>query len=107
MSGWLNMSNRRLHHSLSMVYKIINNLVPAYLIDPITSIIRPNYYDTRNKNLPIPFSQSHIKSSSFYCSSINRYNSLPNTIKSSSSLNVFKSNVKLYLKSMQHSGVGA
>ncbi len=102
-SGWLNMSYRRACHGLSLVYKIVHKLVPDYVIEPISSLNIQHSYATRHQHLPVPLCRTSIKSSFFYSEYIKKYNSLPESIKSSTSLSSFKTSIKLYYLSIQNS----
>ncbi len=97
-SKWLNMKDRRVMHSLCMIYKILNNLTPQYLLDPINMLRIPHNYSTRQLNLlPIPPFRKSLKENSFYVKMVNTYNSLSEDIKLSTSLHIFKRKLRQFL----------
>ena len=78
-----------------MMYKIVNNLSPPYL-----SELRPDNVSSRsnrslhaNDNLIVPFARTERYKKSFYISSVNLWNSLSETIRSSRSIAIFKNSV--------------
>ena len=78
-----------------MMYKIVNNLAPPYL-----SELRPDNVSSRsnrslraNDNLIVPFARTERYKKSFYISSVNLWNSLSATIRSSRSIAIFKNSV--------------
>ena len=100
--NWLNMKHRRIKHGLTMIYKILNGLAPNYLRDNFTLTSEIHNINTRragntifiNKNIT---SKIHRKSYSFYMARI--YNSLPENIQKSVSVNAFKLSITKYIKS--------
>ena len=94
-TGWSTLKARRNDHKLFMMYKIVNNLAPPYL-----SELRPDNVSSRsnrslraNDNLIVPFARTERCKKSFYISSVNLWNSLSATIRSSRSIAIFKNSV--------------
>ena len=105
-SGWLNMCNRRRSHSLTQVYKILHNDCPAYLASPMQRLNVEHNHLTRSANhLPIPHFNRSIKERSFYVAAVREFNGLPQIIKNSTSLNVFKNKIKAFVLSEQWEGL--
>ena len=67
-----------------MIYKLINNLVPLYL-----SELCPKYVKSITNHLIVPFSRIKRFKDSF----LNLWNNLPESVRSSPSLDCFKNNV--------------
>ena len=100
--NWLNMKNRRIKHGLTMIYKILNGLAPHYLSDNFTLTSEIHNVNTRNASNSIWINKNitskiHRKSYSFYMARI--YNSLPENIQKSVSVNAFKLSITKYIKS--------
>ena len=99
--GWLNMKHRRVQHGLTMIYKILHDHAPNYLSDTFSLTSEIHNRNTRsansiylNKNAT---SKLHRKSYSFYMAKI--YNTLPEDLQNSISINVFKFSLKKYILS--------
>ena len=90
--GWETLQSRRDKHKLVIFYKIMNGLTPDYLRD----LVPPQVHETSNYNLRNSDSirtiqaNSNLFYNSFLPSTIRAWNSLPNDIKSSSSVAAFK-----------------
>ena len=98
--NWLNMANRRRFHGLCFAYNIVSDLAPGYLKDFINRHQYNHMYFTRFSNaIPVPSANTRIKQLSFFISTVNDFNNLPNNIKSASSLTSFKSRLKRHLLS--------
>ena len=99
--GWLNMKNRTLKFGLIQIYKILNGLAPNYLRDSFTLVSEIHKVNTRrssNINIFIDkniSSKIHRKAYTFYIAKI--YNSLPEKIKKSDSVNSFKKTLHRYI----------
>ena len=78
-----------------MIYKLINNLVPLYLSELCPKYVksRTNYDLRANDHLIVPFFRTKRFKNSFLISSINLWNNLAESIRSSPSLDCFKNNV--------------
>ena len=94
-TAWFSLKERRNNHKLTMIYKLINNLVPLYLSELCPKYVksRTNYDLRANDHLIVPFSQTKCFMDSFLISSINLWNNLPESVHSSPSLDCFKNNV--------------
>ncbi len=104
LSNWLNMHNRRISHSLIMIYKIIHNLAPSYLAEIINRSHIEHRFQTRSHDfLPIPHYHRSIKQQSFFVKAISIYNQLPVHIKTSPSVSAFKHRIKFFLLNQQFS----
>ena len=97
-SDCLRVSDRVKQLRLNHVYKIVNGSSPMYLKDNFTSISTKHRYGTRNSstNFYVPQVNSVTKCSFFY-NAILDWNVLQESIKRSSSLAMFKNNVKMFL----------
>ena len=71
-----------------MIYKLINNLVALYLSELCPKYVksRTNYDLRANDHLIVPFSRTKRFKDSFLISSINLWNNLPESVRSSPSL---------------------
>ncbi len=81
-SRWLNMSNRRLYHSLCFIFKIINGDAPPYFDNYIIRSGISHQYSTRLNTLTVPPHRLQIKQNSFFVKVIKEYNRLPQDIQS-------------------------
>ena len=93
---WLNMDSRRLKHGLTLIYKIVHDLAPNYLRDSFSLVSEIHTRNTRSSNSNIWIKNSiksklHRNSYSFHMVKI--YNSLPEDIKNSVSVNSFKTRI--------------
>ena len=96
---WLPIDKRVEFKVLVIVYKCIHGLAPAYLEELLK--IKVNTRDLRSSNrleLDPPFTRSALAyERAFSYAGPRLWNKLPCTIKESSSINVFKSNLKTHL----------
>ena len=95
--NWLNMRDRRILNGLSLLYKTLEGKSPDYLKDMFTLVSEISERNTRtfHGNIWLPnehHSAIHLKSFKLYIPKI--WNELPENIKNSESLNIFKSKVK-------------
>ena len=100
----LDMNQRRILHSLCLLFKILNNLGPVYLRDLFTLheevYVRETRTSNRNIYLPnTPVSSIHNKSFKYYTARI--WNELPNDVQSSKTVDTFKRKVKKMLLSKE------
>ena len=102
-SKTLNMHDRRLLHSLTMMFRIKNDLAPIYLTERITRQSDIHNHNTRNRNnIRAPFARSTSRSMSFFVNISNIFNNLPNNIETSGiTINTFKHNCKKYLLTLE------
>ena len=94
--GWQPIHKRLKYNKAVFIYKALNGLTPEY----ITSLLRPvaETYDRRlrssvNGTLAVPRSRTSLYDRSFSVSAPRLWNSLPVSLRHSTSLNVFKNNL--------------
>ena len=88
--GWESLSCRRWSRRLSLFYKIINNLTPAYTRDPIPPLNQSNYV-LRNQDVVGRIrTRTEIFKSSFYPHCLSEWNGLDPGIRLAPSVGVFK-----------------
>ena len=96
--GWLNMSERRASHGLTLMYKIVNGLAPNYLSDLITFTNEIHHINTRSSSGKKIWICKDIKlksrRSAFFFSMSTLYNNLPENITNSKSVDGFKDKIK-------------
>ena len=99
----LSMQNRRLLHSLSMMFRIKNKLAPSYLCERITCHNDIHNHNTRNRNnIRTPFARSTMRTMSFFVHISNKFNELSNNIEiSGKSPYSFKVKCKKYLLDLE------
>lgn len=99
--GWFSMSERRVSHGLTLMFKIANNLAPNYLSDLITFTNEVHQVNTRSSRRNCIWISKDIKSKSrrdsFFFSMSTLYNKLPENIISSIGAKTFKSNINKYI----------
>ena len=100
---WLSMDSTRLKHGLTIIYKILHNQAPNYLRDAFSLVSEIHTVNTRsgtNQNIWIGKhfkSKLHRKSYTFEMANI--YNKIPEDIKNSASVHLFKKNIGEFLMS--------
>ena len=94
--GWQLIHKRLKYNKAVFIYKALNGFTPEY----ITSLLRPvaETYDRRlrssvNGTLAVPRSRTSLYDRSFSVSAPRLWNSLPVSLRHSTSLNVFKNNL--------------
>ena len=95
--GWEYLSQRRWCRRMTMFYKILNGMAPSYLLDNITEYGSSNVSLRRNAIRP-PLSRTGRYDNSFFPFCINNWNNLDNSIKSSPSLSIFKTNLNKFVR---------
>jgi hypothetical protein len=97
-AAWVKLRSRRSDHKLFMMFKILNNLAPPYLLE-----LRPEHIRTKlaytlrtHDDLCVPFARTERLQKSFAISSIKLWNSLPLNVQTSESLPHFKTNLKIW-----------
>ena len=102
-SKMLSMKSRRMLHSLSMMFRIKNNLAPDYLTKRITHHCDIHSHNTRNRhNIRAPLARSNMRSMSFFINVSHMFNDLPIQLKTSSTtINTFKINCKKHLLELE------
>ena len=100
--GWLNMSNRRLLHSYSIMFKIDKKLAPQYLIDLVPRNMSVHNYNTRAaNNFRNCKCNLATKQNSFFPKIPSLYNKLPPALKLCKNISVFKKQCKAYISLKQ------
>lgn len=98
--GWETISKRHKYNKAVLVYKALNNHTPSYISDLLTPTSETQKRTLRSSNdgsLAIPRSRTAVFDGSFSYSAPKLWNKLPTTIRKSTSLNVFKRQVKDYI----------
>ena len=88
--GWESLSSRRWGRRLTLMYKMIKNLIPDYTTDPIPELQQP-HYSLRNQDVigRIGVRTDKFKSS-FYPNCLSEWNDLDSEIRLANSVAVFK-----------------
>ena len=100
----LSFENFTLFSNLCLVYKSLNGLAPPPLrdfvqsrsVDPIRSLRRSSMQDCT-----VPFRRTAFGQSAFSVKATNQWNTLPDDVRSCSSISTFKTNLKRLLKAAQ------
>ncbi len=94
--GWVSLKNRRNIQKLVTVYKEKTGILPEYLHTLFPPLVAENNpYNLRNNDNFVTLARrTEIYSKSFIPSSVALWNELSDEIKESSTLNIFKSNLK-------------
>jgi hypothetical protein len=95
-TGWDKLKNRREMHRLVYFYKMKNNISPQYLSDLVPDSLNSIHsLNTRNSSIIPPIrTRTSLYTNYFLPATIRSWNLLPERIKSSTSVNSFKSNLK-------------
>ena len=89
--NWLNLASRRKMHKCILVFKCLNNLVPKYPTQYFTRNADLHDHATRRSNdLHPPNPKRNMSKIIFKYAGAIYFNSLPNYVKSASSVNSFK-----------------
>ena len=91
--SWLSIPKRLMHNKAVFAYKALNNLTPAYisnLLRPISKTHSRSLRSTDNGLLSIQRSRSALFVRSFSYSAAKLWSTLPQNIRTVSSLNEFK-----------------
>ena len=102
--GLLNMKNRMLTHSLTLMHKLTNKNGPKYLLDKIDLTARDHTYDTRTKHLAMTSKYNNNFGANRFLNSITRlYNSVVTKYKIPSKISVptFKLKIKSHFLDQQ------
>ena len=89
--GWDNLSVRRAKQKANLTYKCINNLAPANLWNLFAPRTLNYYFRNAKKKLMLPKPRTDYLKSSFSYSGALLWNNLPEEIRTSKSLGLFKS----------------
>ena len=95
--GWLSVENRLKYNKAVITYRALNNLTPDYLselLTPLSEIHSLNLRSSENGLLHVPLSRTTVFDNSFTCSAPKLWNTLPQTVRASGSLETFKKNLK-------------
>ena len=76
----LSMKNRRMLHSLTLMYKIQIKKAPNYLCDRITLQDFHGHFTRNRMNINVPFAKSKIRSMSFFIFICKSFNELSSSI---------------------------
>ena len=95
-TGWETLADRRKSKKLNLMYKIINNDSPSYLVDLLPYRVQEIYnYNLRSReNFDVPFSRLCSYETSFIPSTLRLWNELDIDIRRSSTQNEFKSKLR-------------
>ena len=92
------MKNRRLLHSLTLMYKIQIKKAPNYLCDRITLQDTHGHFTRNRMNINVPFAKSKIRSMSFFIFICKKFNQLPSAItRNNLSINTFRIKCRKHL----------
>ena len=93
---WPHLTDRRTHHCLTMMYKIVNGHVPVYLQELLPDTVGNNttYQLRNNEEMRVPFARLEIFKKSFILSMIDAWNKLDITTKNSPTISSFKTLTK-------------
>lgn len=91
-TAWVTLKNRRKDHKLIMMYKLLNNTAPTYLLElcPTSNNSRTNYNLRTSCNLSIPPSRTERHKNSFLPSAIKLWNLLSPEVRNCQNVAVFK-----------------
>ena len=90
--NWQPLDIRRKYHSLALMFKIMNNLAPEYLQNEI-QFVSHSYPSRFGLQIKLPKPRTECLKRSFNYRIAKAYNSLPPDIKSSPSINIFKTKI--------------
>ena len=92
------MKNRRMLHSLTLMYKIQIKKAPNYLCDRITLQDTHGHFTRNRMNINVPFAKSKIRSMSFFIFICKKFNELPSAItRNNLSINTFRIKCRKHL----------
>ena len=98
--GWLSIRRRFMYNKALLTFKALNNLTPAYisnLLKPMSETQSLSLRSSDNGLLSIPRSRSALYDRSFSYSASKLWNSLPQSLRTSSSLNEFKTGLRNFI----------
>lgn len=98
--GWLSIPNRLIYNKAIFTYKALNAMTPTYisnLLKPMSTAHNRSLRSSSNGLLSVPRSRTALYDRSFSHSAPRLWNSLPQSLRTKSSLNDFKSSLKQYL----------
>ena len=95
--GWQPINNRLTYNKAVLTYKALNKLTPEYitnLLKPVSETHSRSLRSSVNGTLSVPRSRTSLFDRSFSSSAPRIWNSLPISVRNSSTLNGFKNSVK-------------
>ena len=102
--GWETLKSRRTKAKLILLYKIKNNLVSSsYLLNSIPSeevVVRQYNFRSIVPSIPNVYSRLKTRESSFFPATITLWNKLPDVLKTSYSVTVFKRKLAVHFNSL-------
>ena len=97
--GWMKLADRINFHKCVLVYKALNNKLPSYMRSLMQYVREAHSRETRLSAkgcLSVPNVKLSLFKRSFQYSAIHKWNQLPEHIRASPSLNIFKSQFLKY-----------
>ena len=98
--GWISIPRRLMYNKALLTFKALNNLTPAYISDLLKPMSETHSLSLRSSDnglLSIPRSRSALYDRSFTYSASKLWISLPQTLRTTSSLNEFKTGLRNYI----------
>ena len=92
-TGWHTLAKRRESAKLTLMYKMVNKLVPESLCSLITSTEVPSFNTRRPFNLTHFQARTELFDKSFFPSTVRLWNQLPLETRNSTSIHTFKSKI--------------
>lgn len=97
--AWLNVKQRIILNTLTLIYKICKGIAPSYLTDNIkTNNIVHNHNTRSNNDIYVERSKSKFKENSIYLKGSRIYNRLPKEIREAESTKSFRRNCCKHIK---------
>ena len=99
-TGWQSLAECRQNAKLILMYKIVHNNAPSYLIDYIPQFPpTASNYSTRNRPSLYSFcARTSLFDKSFFPSTIRLWNQLSNDVRNSPNVNLFKAKLRTVIK---------
>ena len=104
--GWESLYSRRWSKTLFMLYKIINNLMPDYISEPIPNLNQSNYNLRKQPVIGKIRARTAKYKASFFPDSLLEWSKLDPVIRESPSLSVFKSRLLPFIRPPSNSVFG-
>ena len=98
--GWLTIPKRLIYNKAILTYKALNNMTPIYitkLLKPMSIAHERSLRSSSNGLLSVPRSRTALYDRSFSHSASRLWNSMPTSLRTTNSLNEFKTSLKQYL----------
>ena len=104
---WLPLKQRRIEQKAIMMYKIVNNLAPKYMVQMFESNHGFNYYNLRNSKNSFQLSKwkTEYYGKCFAISGAKVWSSFPENLKDAQSLKPFKKQLRKHLHSLIHTNI--